>query len=108
MKSKTINIILLSLVFSFSVGIIDSTLFLAGEESISSKISDAFNIDAVSSNILTSAISGAVAIFLASYIKQYLDTHYTINENPFIDGFGVLLGGIFIIILYNIFKIIKN
>ena len=102
------NIIFLSLISTIFFSLISSSIFLFGEEYIVNYFKNNFYDDEIISQLFTNGFSDSFAIFFTMTIKYYLEKHYKIIENPFIDYFGVIIGAAIVIIFYYVFLLKKN
>ncbi len=102
------NIILISLISTILFGIIDSLIFLIGEETLQKKFNSIKFFDETMSEILTGGISAAIALFIASFIRIRLHQSYKILDHPLIDAIGIISGTLLVIIFYYLYKKIKK
>lgn len=102
------NILLISLISTLLFGIIDSLIFLFGEEYLQKKLNTIDFFDETMSEVLTGGISASIALFIASFIRVRLHQHYKILDHPLIDAIGIILGSLLVIIFYYLYKKIKK
>jgi len=89
------NILLISIISTIIFGIIDATIFLIGEETIQKILIQKFNFDLTMAELATGGF--------ATFLSKNIETKYKIIEHTIIDAFGIILGTIFIILIYNFF-----
>jgi len=100
------HILLISLISTIIFGIIDSTIFLIGENTLQQTLIDHLDFDLEMAELATGGFSAAVSIFIATFLSKIIESKYKIIEHPLIDAFGIILGTIFIILIYKFF--LKN
>ena len=97
------NILLISLISTIIFGIIDATIFLIGEETIQKILIQKFHFDLTMAELATGGFATAVSIFFATFLSKIIETKYKVIEYPILDAMGIILGTIFIILIYNFF-----
>lgn len=97
------NILLISLLSTIIFGIIDASIFLIGEVSFQNILRQQFHFDLVMAELATGGFSAAVSIFFATFVSKSIESKYKIIEHPLIDAMGIILGTIFIILIYKFF-----
>lgn len=102
--------ILLGMITMISFSVIDSTIFLFGEEEFYDFLDENVDfLDEYTIPIFISGISSAISILIAKmFAHYYLKRKYIINEHPIIDFLGVLIGMSFVIFIYHIKKMSSN
>ena len=98
--------ILLGMITMISFSVIDSTIFLFGEEEFYDFLDEKVEfLDEYTIPIFISGISSAISILIAKmFAHYYLKRKYIINEHPIIDFVGVLIGMSFVIVIYHFKK----
>ena len=93
-----------SLLFTLIFGLIDAIIFLIGEESVQKGFKKA-GLNQENSELLTGGISATISILIASsilfFLKKSILKNKKLTENPLIDGLGIMLGTL-IILLFNL------
>ena len=102
----TKSAIMLGMITMISFSIIDSTIFLFGEEEFNDFLKENVEfLDEYTIPIFISGISSAISILIAKmFAHYYLKRKYIVNEHPIIDFVGVLIGMSFVIFIYNFEK----
>lgn len=105
----TKSAIMLGMITMISFSIIDSTIFLFGEEEFNDFLKENVEfLDEYTIPIFISGISSAISILIAKmFAHYYLKRKYIVNEHPIIDFIGVLIGMSFVIFIYH-FKKMSN
>ena len=101
MNSK---ILLVSLTGAIFFGIIDALFFLLVEKKIQKRFYDISYFDKSMAELATGGLAAAIAIFASSFINVYLRKYYTFVENPILDFLGIIIGTIFVIFHYYLYK----
>lgn len=102
------KVLFLSLIATIIFGLCDSSFFLIGIEGIQGILMKIPFLDKVSSEVLTGGISSSLSIFIASSIKEQIEKHHAIRSTPVYDSIGILVGTIITIIVYKIYKKLKE
>ena len=100
------NILLISLISTIIFGVIDATIFLIGEETLQKILREQFNFDLAMAELATGGFAAAVSIFIATFVSESIESKYKTIAHPLIDSMGIILGTIFIILIYKFF--LKN
>ena len=102
-KSKTAFsiIIFLSLLSTIIFGFVDSLLFFFAADTVQAKLIK-WKFDLKSAEILTSALSTALAIFVAIWIEGQLSKYFDIIQHPVLSSIGILLGALIFVAIYKI------
>lgn len=105
----TKSAIMLGMITMISFSIIDSTIFLFGEEEFNDFLKENVEfLDEYTIPIFISGISSAISILIAKmFAHYYLKRKYIVNEHPIIDFIGVLIGMSLVIFIYH-FKKMSN
>ena len=107
-KSMTKLAILLGMLTMIMFAVIDSTIFLISEEEFYDYLNENVDfLDEYTIPILISGLSSAVSILFAKMMTHYiLKQKYKliINEHPFIDFVGVIVGMIIVVSVYHFIK----
>lgn len=109
MKNNLSSIIFFSLLSTILFGILDASFFLVGELTIQKFFRYYLGLNLTMSELATGGLSAAISIFASTYLNQYLKSKkiQTI-ELPIIDAFGIILGTILIMMLYNLLDLESN
>jgi hypothetical protein len=107
MKQNLFLIILLSLVSTIIFGFIEASAFLLAETTVQNMFIKA-GLNMISAEILTSAVSTAISIFIAVWIEKQISKRYKIISHPIISSIGILIGASFFVLLYNIIMKISS
>jgi hypothetical protein len=97
------HILLISLISTIIFGVIDATIFLIGEETLQKILREQFNFDLAMAELATGGFAAAVSIFIATFVSESIESKYKTIDHPLIDAMGIILGTIFIILIYNFF-----
>ena len=100
------HILLMSLISTIIFGVIDATIFLIGEETLQKILREQFNFDLAMAELATGGFAAAVSIFIATFVSESIESKYKTIDHPLIDAMGIILGTIFIILIYKFF--LKN
>jgi hypothetical protein len=100
------HILLISLISTIIFGVIDATIFLIGEETLQKILREQFNFDLAMAELATGGFAAAVSIFIATFVSESIESKYKTIDHPLIDSMGIILGTIFIILIYKFF--LKN
>uniref|UniRef100_A0A6C0CX11 Uncharacterized protein n=1 Tax=viral metagenome TaxID=1070528 RepID=A0A6C0CX11_9ZZZZ len=100
------HILLISLISTIIFGVIDATIFLIGEETLQKILRQSFNFDIAMAELATGGFAAAVSIFIATFVSESIESKYKTIDHPLIDAMGIILGTIFIILIYKFF--LKN
>ena len=100
------HILLISLISTIIFGVIDATIFLIGEETLQKILRQSFNFDIAMAELATGGFAAAVSIFIATFVSESIESKYKTIDHPLIDSMGIILGTIFIILIYKFF--LKN
>jgi hypothetical protein len=93
------KVLLPSIVFGIIVTLLD--LFIEIEEDY--KIVKLMNNDIISANLLIGGLAGSLGILVYTFIEGQLNLK-NIKKTPIHDAIGVLIGVIFVIIIYKQYK----
>jgi len=96
--------ILLGFISTIFFGIIDSTFFLIVDDEFVNKLIKYKIFDEYSASMFSGSISAAIAIFVSIYVKLYLEKNFKLISHPLLDAFGIVIGALLVIIVYNIIK----
>lgn len=99
---------LITFLILFIFSIIDSSIFLLGEEKYNNELMKYKIFDKNTGPIFLGALSAAVSMFIATLIKVVFFKKYKLVENPFIDFVSIILGAVFVILVYNSYIKYKN
>ena len=100
------HILLISLISTIIFGVIDATIFLIGEETLQKILREQFNFDLAMAELAMGGFAAAVSIFIATFVSESIESKYKTIDHPLIDSMGIILGTIFIILIYKFF--LKN
>jgi len=105
-KLMSAGAILLGMITMISFSVIDSAIFLYGEEEFYAFLDENVGfLDEYTIPIFISGISSAISILIAKMFSHYyLKRKFIINEHPIIDFVGVLIGMSVVIMGYNVMK----
>ena len=98
-------VILLSLISTIVFGFIEALLFLVSEDTVQIALVNA-GLNIKSAEILTSALSTAIAIFVATWIEGYIMKNFDVVRHPALSALGIIIGAIIFVILYNLYNLI--
>jgi hypothetical protein len=108
----TKSAILLGMITMISFALIDSTIFLLSEEKFYDYLNENVDfLDEYTIPILISGASSAISILLAKMVTHYIlkeKLNLPINEHPFIDFVGVIIGMSSVIWVYHVIKMNSN
>jgi hypothetical protein len=90
------------MIASITVGVIEAIDFLFVEDELTN-LWKTYNLDNLTIPILNGAISATVSIFIAFYIEEYLNKHFTLFKHPAIEAFGVITGTVCVIMAYRVY-----
>ena len=79
-----------------------ATIFLIGEETLQKILRQSFNFDLAMAELATGGFAAAVSIFIATFVSESIESKYKTIDHPLIDAMGIILGTIFIILIYKI------
>jgi hypothetical protein len=96
------NRLLITFLILFIFSIIDSGIFLLGEERLSDILEKYTFLDKYTSPILVGALAAGISMMIASSIKMNFFSNIKLIENPFIDFVSIISGAIVIILIYHI------
>lgn len=109
------NLIPTSLLFGLIAGIlfsiIDSAIFLYSEKELRDYMKKYFtDLDDDEISIILGAISAAISVFIANYIKYNMNNKLKIMKNPLLDAIGIIIGVFIVIGTYELLykKYIKD
>jgi len=97
----SINLFIISIISTIIFGIVDASIFLIGEETFQKQLINKYHFDLPMAELATGGMAASISIFISSFISHHLEGHFKLIENPIIDAFGIILGTIFIILLYK-------
>jgi len=100
------HILLISLISTIIFGIIDATVFFIGEETLQKILREKYGFDLAMAELATGGFSAAVSMFIATFVAESIESKYQTIDHPLLDAFGIILGTIFIILIYKLF--LKN
>jgi hypothetical protein len=96
--------ILFGLMGGFLHAVIDSLLFLFTEEELKHYIMNRFKLlDKDETIMLISAVASGISILIANYVEHHYSKVYTFTKHPILDFIGIIMGVIFVIIIYEHF-----
>ncbi len=111
-KLMTKTAILLGMITMVTFALIDSTIFLISEEELYDYLNENVDfLDEYTVPILISGVSSAISILLAKMVTHYIlkeKYNLAINEHPFIDFVGVIIGMSMVIWIYHLKKMSSN
>lgn len=96
------NRLLITFLTLFIFSIIDSGIFLLGEERLNDILEKYTFLDKYTSPILVGALAAGISMMIASSIKINFFSNIKLIENPFIDFVSIISGAIVIILIYHI------
>jgi hypothetical protein len=96
------NRLLITFLTLFIFSIIDSGIFLLGEERLNDILEKYTFLDKYTSPILVGALAAGISMMIASSIKIHFFSNIKLIENPFIDFVSIISGAIVIILIYHI------
>ena len=94
----------LTLVAASVFGIVEALIFFFAETELESMFEKDFKMNSISAQLLTGGLSSAIAILCFSYVHDYMNKKYKLLDLHILQSFGLLIGTILIIILYNIIR----
>lgn len=103
-----IKIILISLLAAIVFGLVDGIFFLVAEETLQDRIKKLAFFDDTTAELFTGGVSASVSILIASYFELILSKHTELLEHPILDFVGIMTGTVLIILLYKLYKLIKD
>lgn len=96
------SVIGISMLASVVFGIIDALNFFLVEEQLNNFWKQISFLDETTIPILNGGISAAISIVITFYIEHYISTHFNVLKHPAIDGIGIIIGTIIVLVGYKI------
>ena len=97
--------ILFAFLFSIFYGFFESFIFLLSEKYIQDNLLRYYNIDLAMAELFIGGLCASLSFIGATAISRYFRFHVSNNDNVFIDGIGMLLGTIMVMLIYWHFDI---
>ena len=101
---KTITKFGVSLIGTIVFGLVDGFMYFFSEHRTRKSFIEVFHIDETMAHLAASGISKSIAVFVAFYVHNYLQKRYRLDDNPFLDAMGVLVGTSIIMFFYYVYK----
>lgn len=100
------------LIFGLTLGtlfsIIDSLIFLSAEENMTEFLERKIH-NRIIVGLIENSFSTGIAFLIASFIeKKIYSRNINILKHPVIDFIGILLGGLFVTLIYYLFTLIRK
>ena len=95
-----------SIMASIIFGVIDASFFYLAETSIQN-ILIKYMVNDVA-ELITSGISAAVAIFIATLVRNLLKKYNDFNESAWIESTGIIIGTMIFILFYYLLQYMKR
>ena len=98
------NRLLITFLILFIFSILDSGIFLLGEERLGDILEKYTFLNKYTSAILVGAFAAGISMLIASSIKIYFFTNIKLIENAYLDFLSIISGAIVVILIYHLFK----
>jgi len=94
------NIIVLSLISTIVFGIVDALFFILFAETLQEKLFKLKLFDMTMAEMLTTALSTAVALIIASFVHISIEEQVYLIKHPLLDVSGLITGTLIVLFLY--------
>jgi predicted neutral ceramidase superfamily lipid hydrolase len=102
------NKLLLGLIFGCLFALIDSLIFLLGEENLDSQLHKYTQLDSIERSLIIGGGSAAVAIIISEFIDKYVFINVDFHRNVYLDFLGIIMGTSIVTLIYHYAKEYNN
>lgn len=91
----------MGLFFGCLFALIDSLIFLFGEEELDSQIHKYTQLDVVERTLIIGGGSAAIAIIISGFMEEYILKNFEFQKNMFLDFMGIIIGTSIVTSIYH-------
>lgn len=96
------NKLLVGLIFGCLFALIDSLIFLFGEEELDYQLHKYTQLNIIERTLIIGGGSASVAIIISGLIEKYILKNYEYHKNIYLDFLGIIMGTSIITLVYHL------
>ena len=104
LKKLNGNKLLVGLLFGCLFALIDSLIFLFGEEELDGQLHKYTQLDIIERTLIIGGGAAAVAIIISGFMEEYILKNLEFEKNMFLDFVGIIIGTFIVTSIYHFIR----